>query len=218
MNELQNTLRQNNDDIHISKDFKLVQSIGGAKLIHARGCDFIKNWDLDGFREIKDFKPNRMKPCPTCGKLVFVTLGAKDYVKNMPRYKALFLHKSVAIETLITFFRDSHSKVQLFNDKLYIHCRKDDWYIDLSLGECHLYHNNYRIRTTDKKERYDAKGFHEHPLKKELQMERLNEALRHISGYRYEEAEKVHAKKSRPKMTFVEYDGEYDPEAWGFRD
>jgi len=201
-------------EFHISIDWRLMQAIGGKKLVHARGCDFIKDWELDGCREITEFKPNRMKPCPTCGKLVFVTLGAKDYVKNVAKYKAIFLQSGVTIDTIIGFFRDSRAKTQVFGDKLFIHCRKDDWYIDLSLGECHLYHNNYQVQKREQDAVFDSKGYHEHDLKNETQAQRLNEALRQISAYRYEKAEKAHAKRRKPKMTFDEYDQEY----WGFKD
>jgi len=212
---LTNPLQEVNE-CHISKDWKLVQAVGGKKLIHARGCSFIADWELDGCREIVEFKPNKMKPCPTCGKLVFITLGAKDYVKNVTRYKAIFLQSGIMMDSIISFFRDSRAKVQLFGDRLFVHCRKDDWYIDLSLGECHLYHNNYRIQQREADGNFDDKGFHEHPLRKETQVERLNEAMRHISGYRYEEAEKAHAKKRKPRMTFTQYD-ESDPEYYGFK-
>jgi len=199
------------EEITISKDWKLIQSIGGKKLVHARGCSFIADWELDGCKEVKEFKPKNMKPCPTCGKMVFVTLGAKDFAKNALRYKKIF--ESVPTELIVKFFRDSHAKVSLFGDKLYIHCRQDDWYIDLSFDEVHLFHNNYKVRKRELGDHFAEVGFHEHELEKTTSAAKLIEAIKEIDMYRFEKAEQVHARqrKKKTKMTFSEYDEEY----WG---
>ena len=31
-----------------SKDFKFIQTIGGKRMIHARGCPYITDWDTEG--------------------------------------------------------------------------------------------------------------------------------------------------------------------------
>ena len=77
-----------------SKDFKFIQTVGGKKTIHARGCPFITDWDIAGCREVyeieRDGEETRYPICPTCAKLVDIAQGASDYAENWRKYKRIF--------------------------------------------------------------------------------------------------------------------------------
>ena len=78
----------------LNKDWRLVMTLGGSRIVHARGCDFIKDWDINGCQELLKLKPMKHKLCPQCSKLAITTLGAVDYVENLPKYKRFFKTKT----------------------------------------------------------------------------------------------------------------------------
>ena len=76
-----------------------------------------------------------------------------------------------------------------------------------------LFHNNYDA--AERRETGETSiGFHEHEFKDASVSSRINNFLRQITNYKFEEADKVHQKKAakRKKHTF----SEYDPEFYGF--
>ncbi len=198
-------------DPWITNDWKLVIACAPPRLVHARGCDYIKNWKLENTEIVSKLKPQKQWICKACEGLAYVTVGAKDYVKNLYKYKILF--KDVSPKVLKTFFLKNKGKTEIVGEKLYIQTRTDNWYIDFSFDDIRLFHNNYQV---SKRERTSspcyAAGYHEHTVYRPGN--RLQNALEAIIGYDYSEAEKRHIRKRKKvsKMTL----SEYDPEAYGF--
>lgn len=190
-----------------TKNWKLCITIGGSKMVHARGCEFTKDWDINGCTELVKLKPTKHKLCPKCSKLAIITLGANDYIENLQKYKRFL--EDATYGALYSFYYENKAKTRFVGDKLYVQCNQDNWYIDFSL-EPRLFHNNYNMKQRDSGENWTSLGYHEHDLKTGA----INEALRKISDYRYKEASKAHEKKrnSKQRMTF----SELDPEYWGF--
>lgn len=201
-----------------SKDFKFIQTIGGKKMVHARGCPYIINWDVTGCREV--FQLERTKNgyrypiCPTCEKLVHIAQGASDYSENWRKYQKLFEQASTRL--IKKLFTEMESTCYWHGDRLYITCREDTWYIDDSLESglnVRLFHNNYSAQ--ERRETGEiSNGFHEHEYYETSVSSRINTFLRQITNYKFEEADKVHKQKAlkRVRHTF----SEYDPEYYGF--
>lgn len=197
----------------ISRDWKTIQQLGGGRLIHARGCDFIKDWSMDGCQEV-NFRPGKQKCCRYCEKLAYISLGARDYAKKWAVYKKIF--NRVPLYTVQMLFNKKHAKTIVNNGKLYIKCQKDNWYIDLSLGEVHLFHNNYAVNKRSSSDDWASVGYHEHELVSESEVGKLNEALLQIAKYKFEKAIEVHAEvrkqNRKDAVTFADYDDyESDP-------
>ena len=197
-----------------SKDFKFIQTIGGKRMIHARGCPYITDWDTEGCREVfvleKTKGGYRYPICPTCEKLVYIANGASDYSENWRKYQRLFEDASCCL--IQKLFADRDGTCYWYGDRLYITCGEDTWYLDTSL-DIRLFHNNYDAAER-RKTGETSIGFHEHEFKDASVSSRINNFLRQITNYKFEEADKIHQKKAakRKKHTF----SEYDPEFYGF--
>ena len=190
-------------------DWKLMEPKGGKKIIHARGCEYIKDWDMAGCRPILKYNPKKHTVCKSCSKLVYATFGAKDYVKNIENYRRIL---GIAPESIVkSLYVDCKAKTQIVGDKFYIKCRKDNWYIDFGLNDIRLFHNNYNIKQRLEGEGdWTAIGYHEHTLKDQIDKFKLGEALLHITQYDFKEKHhEPRVKKKEHKMTFSEYDEEY---------
>ena len=189
----------------ISKNWKLIATIGGKKMVHARGCEFIRDWDVNGCYEVTKLKPQKQKLCPQCSKVALATLGAKDFLENLPRYKKFF--ENISYSAISQLYYENKAKTEWVGDRLYIQCNLDNWYVDFTYN-VRLFHNDYNMKQRDAGESFDVLGYHEH------EVSNGTDAFKQIAKYRYKEASKVHAKKrnSRPRTTF----SELDPEYWGF--
>jgi len=207
----------NDEATLFSEDWKLLITYGSKRTVHARGCDYIKDWSIDGTEELRKLKPEKHYMCPICAGLSYASIGAKDYVQNIAAYKRLFLNKDtfggVPTEVLRDLYYTNKGKTYIRGNKLYIHVKQDDWYIDTEYGQVKLYHNNYRVSDRERGKNHEEPGYHEHFLQKG-ERQPLATAIKSIIRYNFDEAEKAHKKKrnKRPKMTF----SEYDPESWGF--
>lgn len=198
-----------------SKEFKFIQTIGGKRMIHARGCPYITDWDTEGCREVyvlEKAKDGYKYPlCPTCEKLIYIANGASDYAENWRKYQRVF--ETASNRLVEKLFVERNSTSYWHGDRLYITCGDDTWYLDDSGCDIRLFHNNYsaaeRRETGEKSE-----GFHEHEFNDESVYSRMNSFLRQITRYKFEEADKVHKQKAarKKKHTF----SEYDPEYYGF--
>lgn len=191
----------------ISRDWTTIQQLGGSRLIHARGCDFIRNWSMEGCQEI-NFRPGKQKCCRYCEKLAYISLGARDYAKKWQVYKKIF--NKVPLYTVQLLFNKKHAKTVVNNGKIYIRCGKDNWYIDLSLGEVHLFHNNYSVNKRSHDEDWSMIGYHEHELISEDNVGKMNESLMQIAKYKFENATEHHEEKRAAKrktaVRFSDYD------------
>lgn len=215
------------------KEWTLAKQIGGDQLIHARGCDLTKAWDSSGMREVFSFEPNDPL-CKCCEKLTYITLGAKDYPKQYENYKKQLIF--VPIATLKLLFKKNHATCfyrpdSVMGDKMYIHCREDDWYIDFSDDDIKLYHNNYSVRARERGERsFMEPGYHLEKLKSDKNVGKINEALLKIARYNFEAATEIHHTqntKKKPSITMEDLEKWYgddnpeddpyiDPSYYGF--
>ncbi len=200
-----------------SEDWKLLITYGTPRTVHARGCEYIKDWSIYGTEELKKLKPEKHYICPICAGLCYTSIGAKDYVENLNAYKKLFISGDfgkINPDLLKDFYHTNKAKTKIFGNKLYVHLKQDDWYIDTSLNEIRLYHNNYRVANRERGKECDEAGYHEHILPRGERT--LADAIKAIIRYDFDKATKAHKKKrdKRPRMTF----SEYDPESWGFTD
>lgn len=215
---MQEQINYNEDEI-FSSEWKTLITYGIPRTVHARGCDYIKDWSIYGTEELKRIKPSKHHLCPVCAGLCYATMGAKDYIENLATYKKLFLDENylggVPADILKTFYYTNKAKTYIYNTRLYIHMKQDDWYIDTAFGQVKLYHNNYRVSERSRGGDVIESGYHEHFLQKG-EAKPLAAAIKSIIRYNFEQAEKAHKKKrdKRPKMTF----SEYDPESYGFTD
>ena len=203
----------------ISKDTLLVRARGNKRLVHVKECSFIRNFDLAGFDPLDKFKPGKMQACPTCQKLVLVTLGAKDYLKHAKEYETIF--QSVSYRHVEKLYLLGKGKTYIQNNKCFIRLKDDDWYIDLSqvvLGDVHLYHNNYQVNQRTANNDSSLRGYHEHDLKGNTLEQKLNNAFGQICKYNYNEAAKVHQKsRKKASRTFSDLDeSEKAEREWGF--
>lgn len=201
------------DPATITKDTKLIRTIGGKRMVHVTNCSYIKNWTIEGAEAIKKYNPGKMKVCPTCERLVLLADMSKDYAKNKVKYSQLISEYKLSVAVLNKLFA-AKCKVELCGNKLFITKKKDIFYISFEYDDIRLFHNNYNVSNRDNGSIDSTKGYHEHDLFSEDSVKRFDEALRQIANYEFEEAKKTHA-KSKPKkgkMTFSEYDEEY----WGF--
>ncbi len=191
-----------------TEDWKLMETKGGAHVVHARGCSMTEDWDISGCREVNKYKRDKHKICKCCANLVYLTVGAKDYIKNLDRYKK---HLNGASRNLLEYmFIDKRAKCEFYGEKLYIKCKADNWYIDFSLDDVRLFHNNYNTKSRDNND-WVAAGYHEHDIYGEAKEDKLRTMLYQISHYDYDEASKNHEakRKARPKVTFKDLDAEY---------
>lgn len=201
----------------ISVNYKLVRELGGARIVHAKGCSMIQNYDVRGLEEIDTFKPGKMTPCKHCEKLVYIAGAAEDYQKNYRKYNAVFRDVSASLVRTL-FGSDKKAQCTFLGDRLYILYGKDRWYLDLtffSLGEVHLFHNNYN---TEKRSHGDSAwfktGFHEHPLPD--QRTTVTECIRRIIGYDYGKAKRAHKEHQKERRQNRHTMSEIDAEYWGF--
>ena len=196
--------------MELSKDWKLIYTDGSPRLVHARGCDRIKDWVVDGSLEIQKFRPDKQIPCKTCERLIYFTIGAKDYLENLCTYKTVF--KDVPVSLLRQMFVNKKIKCQINGHCIYFRNKKDLFYIDLEFGDVRLYHKNYQVRKRESDKPSDKSGYHEHKLN--IAADPLCDALSQIAYYDFNEAKEVHEKnrKKRPRMTL----SEYDPQYYGF--
>ncbi len=198
---------------HLSKDWKLLITCGNPKIVHARGCEFIKDWSAEGSEELTKLKPQKHNICKICEGLAYATIGAKDYADNVSKYKQIFT--GVKADILKELYVNSRAKTQISGNKLYLAVKSDRWYIDFSYDEICLFHNNYKVSRRERKDTdFSAVGYHEHSIKGKTG--RMQTALQSIIDYCYEEAEKVHKEKRKKKPKILL--SEYDPEAYGFSD
>lgn len=214
-------MNNNSPILPISPNWRLIITTGGEHIVHARGCTYIKDWDTGGCEEIKKFKPTKHSPCPTCQKLCYATLGAKDYDKSCKAYKSLF--ENISATLVKRLYSDCKAKTYLIGKKLHLQMKEDNWYIDFSLG-VQLYHNNYNMKERESGLSYSCIGYHEHELSGTTDNERFSEAIRNICDYDYQKAEARHkakreirkAKNKSARKTFNILDSDYDPEYYGF--
>ena len=201
----------------ISLNYKLVRELGGARLVHAKGCYIIQDYDERGLEEIPTFKPEKMIPCKHCEKLIYIAGAAEDYQKNYRKYSKVF--RDVSVSLVRTLF-GSNKKAQctFVGNRLYILYGKDCWYLDLTLfplNEVHLFHNNYN---TTKRSKGDSKwfktGFHEHTLPN--QQMSVMECVRRIIGYDYGKAKHAHKERQKELRRTSHTMSELDAEYWGF--
>ena len=197
----------------ITKDTTLIRTIGGKRMVHAIGCPWIQNWNIDGCEPISKLKPAKMKICPVCRRMVFTSIAAKDFQKHRKEYEKFYNDFSVSSTVLEDLIQRGKAKMEIRNEKLYISSKEDDWYIDFRFGEIHLWHNNYSVNDRAKQGvNIVDKGFHEHVLRSKKPNEQVYEAFRQIIKYDFKKATNVHKKKRNPKIKFSELDNEY----WGF--
>lgn len=214
-------MNNENNSLPISPNWRLTISTGENRIVHAHGCSFINDWDISGCEEIKKFKPGKHNPCPTCARLCYATLGAKDYDKNYKSYQKLL--NTISVNLVKRLYSDSRAKTQLIGKKLFLQMKEDNWYIDFSFG-VQLFHNNYNMKERESGESWTSIGFHEHELHASSDSDRFAEAIRNICDYDYQIAEEKHKEKRRKRKahnkeirkTFNTLDAEYDPEYYGF--
>lgn len=199
--------------MELSKDWKLIMTDSKPRLVHARGCEIIKDWSVDGSLEIPKVRPNKHKICKACEYLVYTTIGAKDYVENARVYKKVF--KDVPANLLKNLFVEKRAKCFVNGKRIYFSIKQDIFYIDFQFDDIHLYHGNYRVIKRERGEDFTKSGYHEHRLKARGPAS-MKDAIEHLTFYDYSSAEKVHKKerKKRVRMTL----SEYDPELYGFKD
>ncbi len=198
---------------HLPQDWKLLITGGNPRIVHARGCEHIRDWREEGSEPLPKLRPQKHNICKVCEGLAYVTVGAKDYVENLAKYKQVCAGVSPAV--LKELFVENRAKSTIIGSRLYLTVKDDRWFIDFSLGDVRLFHNNYRIiRRERKKGDFSDPGYHEHSIRG--RSDRMQKAFENILGYDYEEAEKAHKKKrkKRPRVIL----SEYDPEAYGFKD
>lgn len=193
------------------KNTLFVRADGGARIVHYVGCPRIKDWDIGGCSPAGNIKPGKMKFCPVCERMIFASLGAKDFVKKRNAYEALWQKYKVPGRSVRTLFLTAKAKTELKGDILYITSRRDDWYLDLSFRDVRLFHNNYNVAERERGH-ITTGGFHEHNLISTSPQNRFVEAVNQISKYNFEKAQETHRKKKKPRITFSELDEEY----WGF--
>ena len=191
------------------ENWKLMEPKGGKKIIHARGCEYTKDWDMNGCRELYKFNPKKHIPCKCCTNAIYATAGAKDFNQNIKKYYKML--EKVSNKTVYNLYIENNAKSIIRGERLYIRCHEDNWYIDFSLGEIKLFHNNYNIKKRSASENWEVIGYHEHDLIPLDYTDRLNEAMHLIANYNFSKAMKRHSEKKKAKyhMTFSEYDAEY---------
>lgn len=199
--------------MELSPDWKLIMTDSSHRIVHARGCDYIKNWVVDGDLELFKLRPNKHNICRTCEYLAYTTIGAKDYVENLRVYKRIF--KDVSPSLLKYLFVEKRAKCSVNGNRIYFNVKQDIFYIDFSYDEIHLYHANYKVLKREAGEKFEKSGYHEHVLKRYRRVT-MSDAIEYIAYYDYNKASESHKKerKKRPKMTL----SEYDPELYGFKD
>jgi len=193
--------------MELSEDWKLIITDSSPRIVHARGCDYIKDWVVDGSLELYKVRPEKHKICRTCENLVYATIGAKDYNKNLKTYKRIF--KDVPPKTLRYLFEKRHAKCKIIGERIYFKIKQDVFYIDFSFNEVRLFHANYKVAKREQGKDFGQGGYHEH----NLSGYEMKDALEYLAFYDFDKATEVHKKKrKRPRMTL----SEYDPELYGF--
>lgn len=199
----------------IDKNTVLIRPLGGARMVHAINCSYIKEWNIEGCTALDKFNPQKMNVCPTCETLVYLASGAKDYASNKNTYAELVNRFSIYSKLIYNLVFIAKAKLEIVGNRLYIRKKQDVFYIDFNLDDVKLFHNNYCQTARDNNFTDNVGGFHEHPLINTEPSERFKEAVKQVTKYKYEEAKKTHEKKrkkSRPRITFDQLDNEY----WGF--
>lgn len=204
----------------LSSDWKLIMTNSTPRIIHARGCEYIKNWNIDGLLEIYKFRPEKHHICRHCEYLAYTTIGAKDYAQNCAVYKKQF--KDVPVRLLKQLFVEKRAKCFVNGNRIYFIIKNDSFYVDFNLDEIHLYHANYKVLKRELNQDSFQGGYHEHKLPNPKISSRrqktvtMTDAIKDLCFYEYKNAEKVHKqnRKKKPKITL----SEYDPELYGFTD
>lgn len=208
--------------MEITKNTLFIRQNGGTRHIHYIGCPYIKDWDINGCSPVDKIRIGKGKLCPMCEHMAFISMGAKDFPKKRKDYDALFKRMNAPGSLIRTLYVVAKAKTELKGDILYIRSRQDNWYIDTSLDEVRLFHNNYGVEERKKGEAMElftngALGFHEHELLATSIRERFREAIVQISKYNFEKAQQTHKKKKKHRITFSELDdSELDEKYWGF--
>ncbi len=207
----------------INDDWKLIITNGTKRIVHAKGCSHIKDWNITGCDELTKFKPSKHFACPLCVRLCYATLGAKDYDKKYKAYEDFL--KLLPLSLVKRFYHENKAKTIIVGKKLYVQMRDDNWYIDFEYGVA-LFHNNYNIRQRNSGDEWSSIGYHEHELFSLSNTEKFKEAIRQICKYDYEIAKSVHnerrqnrrakVKLYRKSFGKIEIDEKYDPEFYGF--
>ncbi len=196
--------------MELSSDWKLILTDSNPRIVHARGCEYIKDWIVDGSLEIPKLRPDKHNVCHTCAYLAFTTLGAKDYVENVTTYKRIF--KDVPIFILKELFTKKRAKCFIRGSRVYFEMKQDLFYVDFTYDDVHLYHANYCVRKRENGQFCEKGGYHEH----KINGHEMKNALYYLMYYDFEKAKSGHEKKrkKRVRMTL----SEYDPELYGFTD
>lgn len=205
---------------NVTKNYKLVREIGGARVVHAKGCPTASKYDIMGLEEIEEFKPEKMRACAKCEKQVYIANAAVDYQKQYRNYWAVF--QNVSIVLIRRLFHSHHLvKMEFIGNRLYIRADRERWYIDLTLfgiGEVHLFHNNYNVKKRNEGDAaWNKPGYHEHELKSDLEsFDQMSEAIRRIAVYDYEEAKRAHKRKRVQRQKVTHTLSEVDAAYWGY--
>lgn len=195
----------------LSANWKLIITSSIPRIIHARGCDHIKDWIVDGTCEINKVR-TKHNICKKCRYLVYLTIGATDYINNLSLYKSLF--NNIDPNKLKELFMQKKATCFFNGERIYFKVKHDTFYIDFRFNEIHLFHANYCVNKRDHNEYLLKGGYHEHKLKNKVPT--FNDAILYILFYDYKKAKEVH-KKNRKKKIKLKL-SEYDPETYGFKD
>lgn len=196
--------------MELSPDWKLIMTESAPRIVHARGCDHIKDWVVDGSLELYKVRPNKHNICRTCEYLVYITIGAKDYNENLKTYKKIF--RNVPPKILRCLFVEKRAKCKIVGERIYFKIKQDIFYIDYSYDDIHLYHGNYKVTKRENGKNSDKSGYHEHHLTGP-DRHTMKGAIDYLAFYDFEKATEVHKKKrKKDRMTL----SEYDPELYGF--
>ena len=192
------------------KNAHLIRTIGGKRMVHIVTCPYIQDWDVDGCESIEKIKWGKMYLCPTCEKNIILYSFAKDYIKHKAIYDSLFEDVSANKVRMLLLDQKSRVLIDSANHRFYVSTKKDDWYIDYSLDEIHLYHGNYDISKRESSADTDFRksGYHEH-----LKLGgTFNSAISYIIRYDYNKAEKAHKnqRKKQRKVKFSDITAEYE--------
>jgi len=200
--------------MELSKNWKLVITQSKLRIVHARGCDYIKDWNASGLTELTKVKPNKNNICKCCEYLVYLTIGAKDYNENLKTYKRIF--KDVPVTMLKELFVTKRAKCSITGHRVYFTIKEDTFYVDFEYDDIHLYHNNYKVLKREQGEESFVSGYHEHKIETNSEFPTMSDAIRYLNFYDYKKAKSSHIKtrKKKPKMLL----SEYDPELYGFTD
>lgn len=188
----------------ITKNTKLVRTVGGNRTVHMINCRYIKDWNINGCVAVDRFNPKLMHTCPLCEGMVYTSFGAEDFNEKWLEYQRIWERFGISNTALIEFFGKARAKTFISESpeakSINISSKKERWRIDiLPDGTIKLFHNNYKKSDVNGSGRIDKPGFHEHAL---MTKTSLYESMRQIINYNYEKAETVHKKKRKKTVTF----------------